>query len=280
MTRMRLPGRYRLKNLILRRNWHRGIVARVGLGGPVHMELHLSDHVQRNIFFDNYYEKNESGYWKRAATGKRTVLDIGGNVGYYSLLASPLIDPGGVIYMFEPLRLNLERAARNIGLSNATNIRPVKHAVSDSPGTVTIRIESEDNRGGSGMRANIGEQDTVETVEAVTIDDFLQRSGAGPVDLIKVDVEGAEPLVLRGAARTLTEQSPEIMMEVCDETLVHMNFTLKDVYETLRGYGYHPYLINDDLSITPLREQVSRIGLVLFKKQAPGTIAGKEATHS
>lgn len=266
MVRFPIKGRYRLMQFVINRGLHKDVELNVRLDRNVRMRLRPDEHVQQNIFFHNYYERNETRYWKKMAANCKTVLDIGGNVGYYSLLASPLVGNDGRVFMFEPVSINLERAKKNIGLSGFTNVDCIKKAVSNQPGAIRIRIAENDNLGMSGMAESINNDGQDEEVEGITLDQFAKDNQLDCVDLIKVDVEGAEPLVLQGGRELLSRCSPVIMMEVCIDTLVRLSFGLEDVYKPLAEMGYKPYLINDDLSLNFIEKPISKEGLIVFKK--------------
>lgn len=266
MVKFPIKGRFRLKQFIINKGLHKGVELNVWLDQKVRMKLKPDEHVQQNIFFYNYYEKNESNFWKKTAANSTTVLDIGGNVGYYSLMASPLINKDGAIFLFEPVSVNLRRAEVNIALSGFDNIHCIKKAISDQPGTIRIRIADENNLGMSGMADSINSDGQDEIVEGITLDKFVYDKQLKNIDLIKVDVEGAEPLVIRGGSWVLRKYSPIIMMEVCIDTLERLQFTLEDVYSPMAEYGYKPYLINDDLTLSLIEKPISKEGLVVFKK--------------
>lgn len=266
MVKFPVKGRYRLMQFVINKGLHKGVELNVRLDKNVRMCLQPDEYVQQNIFFQNYYERNETHYWKKMAANCKTVLDIGGNVGYYSLLASPLVGNDGRIYMFEPVSINIERAKKNIRLSGFTNIKCIKKAVSNQPGTIRIRIADNNNLGMSGMAESINDGGQDEEVEGITLDQFAKENQLDCVDLIKVDVEGAEPLVLQGGQELLGRCSPVIMMEVCIDTLIRLSFGLEDVYRPLAEMGYKPYLINDDLSLSLIEKPISKEGLIVFKR--------------
>ena len=137
-------------------------------------------------------------------------LDIGANIGLTSLLFAHYCSVGAT-YAFEPspvnaknLRANLERA----GLSNAV---VVEAAAGAAPAFVNFTLPK------CGAHATVRRSDRRTNpyiqVPVVVIDDWLAERGVGPVDFIKIDVEGFEPEVLAGAARTIVAQRPTLFME-------------------------------------------------------------------
>lgn len=130
-------------------------------------------------------------------------VDVGANVGFHTVLAAQLVGPGGRVVSIEPAPWTLELLRANLWRSGVeATVLPV--AASDAPGTVALSSET-GHRSGARLSARGDVQ-----VEAARLDDLLPEL---VVDVIKVDVEGAEPLVLRGA-RALVERSPNLVAVV------------------------------------------------------------------
>lgn len=133
-----------------------------------------------------------------------TVLDLGGNVGTSALLFSRLTGPEGRVFSFEPVFHGVLR--RNLRENGAGNVRVIPLGVSDRAGAVEFaitdrgvdaRMASPTFGGGTRMR-----------IEMVTLDGFVEREGLERVDFVKMDIEGAEELALRGAERTIERFRP------------------------------------------------------------------------
>ncbi len=130
-------------------------------------------------------------------------VDVGANVGFHTVLASQLVGPAGRVVAVEPAPWTLELLRANVWRSRAgATVVPV--AASDARGTLRLSIEA-DHRSGARLDAG-GELE----VEAAPLDELLPELA---VDVLKVDVEGAEPLVLRGA-RSLIDRSPGLLAVV------------------------------------------------------------------
>ncbi len=142
-------------------------------------------------------------------------VDVGGHLGYYSMLMARLVGPGGRVITFEPIQDNLTVLKENISLNHMENVRLVSTALGRSPGTMTlIRSEAETMSATPSVRAYAveGAQKQVE-VNVDTLDAFFDREGCQP-KLIKIDVEGAEIEVLLGAKKTLANSHPIVMVEI------------------------------------------------------------------
>jgi FkbM family methyltransferase len=122
-------------------------------------------------------------------------LDVGANVGAYALLLGQWVRPGGRVYAFEPAAQAFTGLSRHVALNGlGGTVVPVNAAAAAATGTAAFAVDgiSGANRLGSGTA----------TVATVTIDDFCAREGIDPA-VIKIDVEGAELDVLRGARETI-----------------------------------------------------------------------------
>jgi FkbM family methyltransferase len=138
-----------------------------------------------------------------------TVYDIGAHVGFFALLCARLVGPAGAVYAFEPRADNVDRLRRNIAINGSDNIRVVPAAVSDRRGDMAFVLDKStleghlaiaDGAGGARVRT--------ETVDSVVAD------GMPPPDFLKIDVEGAEAAVIRGAAKTIVSRRPLVLVEV------------------------------------------------------------------
>lgn len=149
-----------------------------------------------------------------------TVWDIGANVGLFAFASAFAAGPSGRVLAVEAdgwLAGLIERSAREAPAGYAP-VEVKAAAVSDAPGTVTFCI-AERGRAGNHLESVPGSTQTGGTretrqVPAVTLDGLL---GSNPPDLVKIDVEGAELLCLRGAERLLREVRPVVICEVSEE---------------------------------------------------------------
>ena len=140
------------------------------------------------------------------------VLDIGAQSGFYSLLLSRLIGPEGVVFAFEPLPANYRILEENVSLNNISNIEVIREAASDQSGEISFEFPHGDP---SLVAGPILEGDSLGTfqVPSMSLDDFARQTGHH-VQFIKMDVEGAETAVLRGAIQTLRTFHPPMIVEL------------------------------------------------------------------
>lgn len=150
------------------------------------------------------------------------IFDIGANVGIYSLIFSKFCKK---VYAFEPVPRNIYFLQRILNLNDIKNVNIIKKAVSDKNGMVPFR------KGKSYATGSINEEGHT-IVPSITLDSFCQSQKIEP-NFLKIDVEGAELFVLKGAKKTLSEYKPIILMEIHGVNLKNKSFKL------LKSFGYN-----------------------------------------
>lgn len=157
-------------------------------------------------------------------------FDVGAHAGYYSLLASRLLGPGGRVVAFEPDTRNIAHLRRHLRLNRIKNVTIVKAAVADRTGTARFARE---RSGFGGALSNAGSR----TVATVTLDGLISAGKLPAPNYLKIDVEGAELRVLRGAAKILSASRPIIFLAVhtpemerrCGKTLAALGYRLRPI---------------------------------------------------
>ncbi len=166
---------------------------------------------ERGTLLGNYELPVQSFLTENLKSGQ-VCYDVGANTGYFSLLASVLVGTDGHVYSFEPLPPNVARLREIMNLNRVENQTLVPRAVSKAAGRV--RFWTGD---GNPRRASLipWKGDRHVDVDTVTLDDFIQEERRP--DVIKVDVEGAESLVLEGASELLSNDRPIVwIIEIHD----------------------------------------------------------------
>lgn len=154
--------------------------------------------------------------WKTLAKRSRTTLDVGAYTGFYALIAGKA--SSSVVHAYEPVSFIYSRLAQNIMLNGLPNVKFVNKAVSDQSGTVEIglRFGPKIFSSGSSIVDDIVRKATYsQPTHTVALDEVHKDE---PVDLIKVDVEGAEEAVLKGAMALLSEKKPVLLLETRSTT--------------------------------------------------------------
>jgi FkbM family methyltransferase len=165
--------------------------------GAARFQCDLGDEIAREACMTGYYEPPVTRMFEAHVPAGGVVVDAGANWGYFSLLAAGLVGPSGRVIAIEPDPRQSAALDANCALNPALPIAALRAAASNAPGTMTLSgyEDAASNRGVSrvGAAAAAGPRFDVETVTIDAITD-----GHAAVDLVKIDVEGAEDLVLGG----------------------------------------------------------------------------------
>lgn len=183
----------------------------------------LHDGVGRELFWapDDDYERETLSVLPRllrSSSPSPTVFDVGANTGVYAM-ATLAVAPGACVHAFEPVAHIARALAANLAsndLSEQVHLNAC--AVSDRPGTVDMHVPDETWGNATMSRAGFrGLRGHVEQVHAVTLDAYVAEHGVPRIDLLKIDVEGHEDAVLRGARRVLDKHRPAVLCECLPE---------------------------------------------------------------
>ncbi len=234
----------------------------------VRMKLNLDDLVQQHLFAHGYYEPEATTMWKYCLQTSNTVVDIGANVGYYSLLTAKYGKRDVRVFSFEPMTHIYNRAKENIELNSFSAIKLTKLALSNQTKKEVIALEEQSNWGGSNIVVNAPKQGAhSEQIETTTLDLFAKEQNLSSVDLIKMDIEGYELFALQGMANTLTQFKPIVFIEILDNLLARFNYTPEDIFAFFRKHGYEGYMILPNQKLRVLHQAISFDGLILFAQK-------------
>ena len=187
-----------------------------------------------------------------------TFVDVGAHIGWYSLKAAKAVGPKGRVIAVEPNHETLLRLRDNIRASGASAVIVVAPvACSDSETTLNFYAAPRANTGESSLSlASASEEGPVAAsyqVRARRLDDIVREVGVTRVDAVKIDVEGAEFLVLKGAVETLDRYRPVVSVEVLDQGLKSMGSSVAEVMAFMRSHGYAPkQLTESNMEFVPV----------------------------
>ena len=169
-----------------------------------------------------------------------TALDIGSNIGYTSILMSRLVGEQGSVYAFEPMVQNLTILHKNISLNNCKNITVIDKALSDKNGEIDFftPLNGEDLSMSSMVWGNGIKDWKKQLVKTICLDDNADLKELSP-KIIKVDVEGAEGLVVTGIQKLIARCRPSIFIE-CTEKGREITWPI------LKALNYSCFIAQDD----------------------------------
>jgi FkbM family methyltransferase len=200
----------------------------------VRFECDLKDKVTREIYYTGFSNR-DCRILKGLVKPGQVILDAGANVGYFSLLCAKWLRGRGTVHSFEPFPETGQRFERNLELNPA--IRQLVHihrvALSDSTGTMGMTVPDEGNKG-----CNFLSSSGTVRVDATTLDSFCKEERLTRVDLVKVDVEGSELALVRGAEQSIRRFRPILMIEVNPSALARFGQTAAGLIEAICRLRY------------------------------------------
>ena len=200
------------------------------------MILDLDDEAQFPLYY-NIYEWKDTPTEISLAQGSETILDIGGNIGQMALLFSAYADN---IYTFEPIPAVGDRLEKNIRLNHLENrVILSRIALTNFKGKIKFGLPPESNRGtGSTILTESSKSNTIE-VDAITLDEFIEQNRIQNIDLIKMDIEGAELFALQGMKNLLSApKKPIMILEMTLAMMKQAGYGPKELMSFLKDYGY------------------------------------------
>ena len=203
------------------------------------------DWISNQIYWRGWdgYEPETAPVFFKLATSAEVTVDVGAYVGYYTLIAAHA-NPRGRVIAFEPMPAIHQRLIRNVKLNGLENVECLACAAGDVEGEasffhVGVGLPTSSSLSFEFMR---GTGDLVSSsIQVITLDRFVAERGIPKIDLLKIDTESTECSVLRGMARTLERDRPDIFCEVlqgrADES---------GLEELLGPLGYRFFLLTPD----------------------------------
>jgi FkbM family methyltransferase len=195
----------------------------------------------RGVYLTGLYEPNEFLWLSKALQPGMSVIDAGANMGLYTIYAAQKVGPSGTVVAIEPSRRECARLRANIELNRLQNVRVCEVAISDRSGGQELRVATEEKSGHNTLGCFGYDSVVAEGNERVTLrrlDDLVGEEGIRRVDLIKMDIEGAEFTALQGCTQTLMAFRPTLLLEVSDRSLRHQGHSSGEVLRFLNECGY------------------------------------------
>jgi FkbM family methyltransferase len=233
--------------------------------------LSLAEHAVSRPILHDAYDAREVEILKTIVKKGDTVFDIGTNIGFYSNLFSKLVGPTGHVVGFEPLRYLYDKATASVRENKFQDFCVVHNlALSKTEGMINIRHAPITKNFGGGHIApdsNAPKDHVDEKVNVSKLDKFLPQS---TVKLIKIDVEGAEPMVIEGGRKLLARDRPTILAELHNAQLkLVSNSNGSQLIQQMKSLGYLCFAVGDTDRSQPMESYDSSHSVnVLFVSKA------------
>ena len=202
------------------------------------------------------WEANETYWFCRSLAPGDTLVDVGANIGYFTVLGAKIVGEAGRVYAFEPDPEAFATLQRNIRLNGLTNVTIENKAVSNEPGELELFLATENKGDHRIFQASGGQRESV-TVETVVLDDYFAGRET-EINFVKIDTQGAEGVIVDGMNRIL-KSNPQLRIAI-EFSPWH-----------LREFGFDPLKLVDMLEVVEFRSFDLGRGLPRIDPLAPLT---------
>lgn len=247
------------------RAWAGSPIARCTARGCIFFVDARDEAVGRVLLASRDYEVQEAELVDKILHDGMTFVDVGANFGYFTVLAAKRVGPTGRVFSFEPEPHNFELLKKNVDANQLTNVTAHNTAVVDEPKKINMYLSEYnygDHRivdGDDDSIRNGGKRHKTVSVDGVRLDDCL-AAYEGSVNVIKVDVQGAEHLVLKGMKRTLIANPDVLLLTEFWPWGMRLNGTDPAFYlSELKDLGFNAYQLESDGSLVRAPANVNHL---------------------
>jgi FkbM family methyltransferase len=241
-------GRDRLQNLLASSIPSKGVLTTRLIHHRISIDL--SDFVERMILLGQF-EPEETHLFRSRVRAGMTIIDVGANVGYYTLLGSHLVGRRGRVLAYEPSPYAFHRLSRTLQTNRVSNVTLHQVALGPCRGTVQLNLPADPSVHDPSLINHASSGNFVHVAQH-PLDDFL--ADIPVADLLKIDVEGYEKEVLAGAQQSLAAgKISAILCEFNDRLLRMAGSSSAELYQLLQSYGFR------DTNPRPLGEFTNRL---------------------
>ena len=209
-----------------------------------------------SLLMNGVYEKYVTYLFKKIIKQGMIVVDIGANIGYYTLISAKLVGNKGKVYAFEPEPNNFEFLVKNVEINKYTNVITIQKAISNKHGKIELFVDKVNWGAASFSENNIQiQKGGIVEVEAVTLDEFFENVVRDDkVDFIKIDTQGAEELIVEGAEKVFKNNNLKIIMEFWPYGLKNVGTDPLKFLHKLQNYSFKiKYIDEINQCIKPIK---------------------------
>ena len=254
----KIPGSDRLYPLLMRR-LKPSVVTVFG------HRIRLDPNDSLLLSINGVYEETEARLFERSIRAGDVVVDIGAHIGYYALLAARAVGADGHVFAFEPERENHALLVANLADNGYANVTAINKAVMSESGELSLFV-SPDNAGDHHLYAGADDRSSYR-VPATSIDDFF-ADRPKTVDVIKMDIQGAELFALRGMRDVLqANQSLLLFTEMAPGSLRDAGASVQEYADALTDAGFDLHVIDEASGTVSATTAEQLLGAVDFGRE-------------
>lgn len=259
--KLSIGGRFMLPKILLRRFFrHASGTYRIDdFDGDMSIDLRLSEHMERRIFWMGYYNTDIVAILDKLMRDGMVVVDVGANIGEISMVAAKRVGKSGKVFAFEPIDELADELQSNIDRNGLSQVVIVRSGLADSIiDKVPIYAscgqgdQADEHRGLGSLYGEKAEGTPLQYIGITTLDAYFAEHPVDRVDFIKIDIEGAELPCLRGAENTIRQHRPLLIIEVQEASAAAAGYRASDILDFLTTVGYTFSCIGRNGRLTPL----------------------------
>lgn len=220
----------------------------VSVAPGITMNLGIIDVIERNLITRGTWETSVGEVLNRTLKPGDHFLDVGANIGYFSLMASNLVGKDGLVLACEPSVRALSKLVTHIHQNTEKNVVLLSAGAGIESSIETLHLAQDTNIGASTLRKISDHSAGDEKVLVLNLGEMLDGLKFAP-DVIKIDVEGYEFSVLKGIRTLLSNTSPVVICELSNAFFADMGHTTGDVINFMASMGYFCYMIENNANL-------------------------------
>lgn len=250
----------------------------------VKMHLYFDSRLSQEIYC-NDFEWKERQFLNTYLREGDIFVDIGANIGLFTIIASYRVGESGQVYSFEPCSKTYQRLVKNVELNHINNVQCCQCALSNHTGRIEMNVSLDGYDAWNSIAQPIaGSFFAIETVREVKWDDFARDHNLmGRVKLMKIDVEGWESHVLSGGFESFIRQdAPVLQVEFTDQASQSASTSCQSLYRQLEEIGYQMFLYEAEskrIIPDPLRDSYPYLNLLATKHPEEIDLRLNNSTH-
>jgi FkbM family methyltransferase len=201
-------------------------------------------------YFEHDYELNNINFLNNYLTKGMTVIDVGAHLGALSMIMAEKVGPTGKIISFEPTPSTFLLLQKTVSINGQSAVViPVRKAVSDKPGKAQFYVMGAEANNANSLSNNGDTQHkgVPVDIDLTSIDLVKKEYQLSAIDLVKIDAEGAELSVLKGAIEVIKKDKPKIILALHPASIIQFGDTLLGIWQFIEENGYSVYLKNDKI---------------------------------
>jgi FkbM family methyltransferase len=207
----------------------------------------------RDLLLTGAFEPEQTEVIKGLLPSGGVFIDVGANVGYFSIIGANAVGSSGRVFAFEPMEEIYLLLRKNISLNNISNIETLNLACFSSCGEMTMKRDIDSGK----SRLSSLRIDNETVVRLTTLDTFVEQFSPYRIDFIKIDAEGSDLEVLKGAIHTIRKFHPAIMVELGGAPPIHGS--ISDVFQFFDSLPYRLTQLKGKHSLDLLCEPITKM---------------------